>query len=57
MKHFSLALLAFAAALAITPAALADSFSYSINGSNFSANLVFQTTSVDLHPGPTTGIC
>ena len=42
MKKLFLALLAVAAALAITPVALADSFSYSINGSNFTANLTFQ---------------
>lgn len=39
MKKISLALLALAAALAITPAAMADSFEYTINGSNFSAAL------------------
>ena len=56
MKKFSLVLLALAAALAITPAALADSFVYTISGSNFSANLVFQATSDGLQPGPTIGV-
>jgi hypothetical protein len=52
MKKFSLAALALAATIAVTPAALADSFSYTISGSNFAANLVFQATSVPTAPGP-----
>jgi hypothetical protein len=53
MKKFSLALLALAAALAITPAALADSFSYTIHGSNFTADLIFFTGNTPApEPGP-----
>jgi hypothetical protein len=43
MKKFSIALLALAAALAITPAALADSWTYTISGSNFTADVTLQT--------------
>jgi hypothetical protein len=43
MKKISIALLALAAALAITPAAWADSYTYVINGANFSADLTFLT--------------
>ena len=43
MKKFSFAFFALAAALAITPAAVADSFSYAITGSNFTANVTFTT--------------
>ena len=54
MKKFLLALLAMAVALAITPAAMADSFSYTINGSNFTGNVTFTTgdTTVNNLPGP-----
>jgi hypothetical protein len=48
MTKFSLASLAVAAALAITPAAFADTFDYTINGSNFSANLYLTTSPVDM---------
>jgi len=52
MKKLTLALLALAANLAIAPCALADTFSYTISGSNFTANLLLQTTSVQSDPGP-----
>jgi PEP-CTERM motif len=52
MKNSSLALLALAVALVLTPAAMADTFDYTINGSNFSANLVFQTSAVQFDLGP-----
>jgi hypothetical protein len=45
MKKFSLALLALAAALAITPAAKADTWNYTINGSNFTSDLTLFTNS------------
>jgi PEP-CTERM motif len=44
MKKFSLALLALAAALAITPAAVADTWNYTIAGSNFTADLTLYTS-------------
>ena len=43
MKKFSLALFALAVALAISPAAMADTFTYSITGTNFTADLIFLT--------------
>jgi hypothetical protein len=54
MRKFLLASLAIAAALVITPAVKADSFSYSINGSNFTGNVTFTTgdTAVSSLPGP-----
>jgi hypothetical protein len=53
MKKFSFTLLAMAAALAITPAAVADSFSYTITGSNFTADVTFTTGNTALSvPGP-----
>jgi len=54
MKIISLASLAMAGALAITPAAMADSFSYAISGSNFTGNVTFTTgdTTVNNLPGP-----
>jgi hypothetical protein len=39
MKKFAIALPVLATALAMTPAALADSYTYTISGSNFSATL------------------
>jgi hypothetical protein len=60
MKRLSLALLVLATAIAISPAALADSFTYSINGSNFTADLTFYTgvtgaaNGVTLPPGSET---
>jgi len=53
MKKFSFAFFALAASLAITPAALADSFNYTITGTNFTANVTFTTgnTAVSV-PGP-----
>ncbi len=44
MKNFYLALLAMAAALAITPAALADSFDYSFSGTGVSGSGVLTGT-------------
>jgi hypothetical protein len=44
MKSFSIALLALAAALAITPVAQADTWSYTIGGANFTADFVLTTT-------------
>ena len=44
MKRFSLALLALAVALAITPAALADTYTLNINSSSFSADLTLIAT-------------
>ena len=52
MKRFSLAFLALAAALAMAPAALADSWIYTISGSNFTATLELTGTDVGLDPGP-----
>lgn len=52
MKKFSFALLALAAALAITPAALADSWTFTIAGSNFTSTLNLTGTDVGLVPGP-----
>jgi hypothetical protein len=45
MKKFLLASLALAAALAITPTALADAWTYTITGSNFTADLTLITSS------------
>jgi len=45
MKRFSVALLALATALAIAPAALADTFSYTFQGSNLDAHLTFTAVS------------
>jgi hypothetical protein len=45
MKKYPLALLALAAALALTPAVMADTWDYTIDGSNFSANLILYTSS------------
>jgi hypothetical protein len=55
MKKFIMAVCALAAALAITPAAVADSFSYYITGTNFSADVTFTTgnTAISGEPGPT----
>jgi hypothetical protein len=54
MNRLSVALLAVAATLSITPAAMADSFSYAISGSNFTSNVTFTTgdTAVNNLPGP-----
>ncbi|MGB8845690.1 MAG: hypothetical protein WCC73_08410, partial [Terracidiphilus sp.] len=52
MKKFSLASFALVAALAITPAAQADSWIYTITGSNFTATLDLTGTNVGLVPGP-----
>jgi hypothetical protein len=52
MKKFSLAFLALAVALAMTPAAVADSWIYTISGSNFTATLDLTGTDVGLVPGP-----
>jgi hypothetical protein len=46
MKKYSLALLAAAAAIAIAPAAFADTFDLKINSSTFNANLVLTGDSV-----------
>lgn len=48
MNKISIALLALAAALAITPSAQADSFTYTITGSDFSATLYLTATPVAL---------
>jgi hypothetical protein len=45
MKKYSLALLALAAAPALTPAAMADTWDYTISGSNFTANLTLFASS------------
>src|ERR1700679_4267101 len=54
MKKFFFAGCALAAALAITPSAVADTFSYTISGSNFSADVTFTTgnTAISGEPGP-----
>ena len=54
MRIISLALLAMATAMAIAPAAMADSFSYAISGSNFTGNVTFTTedTAISNLPGP-----
>ncbi|MGD0736117.1 MAG: PEP-CTERM sorting domain-containing protein [Terracidiphilus sp.] len=44
MKKFSLALLALAAALAIAPSAMADTWQYTIAGANFSSDLILTTS-------------
>ncbi|MGA2049865.1 MAG: PEP-CTERM sorting domain-containing protein [Terracidiphilus sp.] len=51
MKKFTIALFAVAAALAITPAAMADEFTFDISGSGFTADLVLSTTAVAGSPG------
>jgi hypothetical protein len=57
MKKLSLALLALAMALMIAPAARADSFNYTINGANFSADLTFTTgTGTVSVPGPNSAV-
>ena len=45
MKKFSFALVALAVALAITPSAMADTWQYTIDGSDFTSNLTFFTSS------------
>lgn len=45
MRNLSLAFVAMAAVLAITPAALADTWDYTISGSNFTADLTLFTAS------------
>ena len=45
MKKYSTALLALAATLALAPAAMADTWDYTISGSNFTANLILYTSS------------
>jgi hypothetical protein len=50
MKKLSLGLLALAMVLAIAPAALADSFTYAIAGSNFSADLTFTANQIAGQP-------
>ena len=45
MKKYSLALLALAALIATNPAARADTWDYTISGSNFTANLTLFTSS------------
>jgi hypothetical protein len=51
MKKFIFALFAVAAALAITPAAMADEFAFDISGSGFTADLILSTTAVAGSPG------
>jgi hypothetical protein len=53
MKKISLALFALAAALAITPAVMADSFEYTINGTNFNAALNLVTGPANIANGAT----
>jgi hypothetical protein len=50
MKKLSFVVLALVTALAITPAALADSFNYTISGPNFSADLTFTATQIAGQP-------
>jgi hypothetical protein len=52
MKKFLLAFVALAAALAITPAAVADSWQYTISGSNFTSTLYLTGTDELSVPGP-----
>jgi len=52
MKKFLLAFIALAAALAITPAAVADTWQYTIDGSNFTSTLYLTGTDVGQVPGP-----
>ena len=54
MRKYLLASLAIAAALAITPVVMADSFSFAISGSNATGNVTFTTgdTAVNNLPGP-----
>jgi hypothetical protein len=47
MKHFSLAILALAVGLFVAPTARADSFDFTISGSNFTADLNFAATPND----------
>jgi PEP-CTERM motif len=56
MKKFSIAMLALAAALAISPVAKADSFVYTIVGSNFSATLYLQATANTANGVATPGV-
>jgi hypothetical protein len=51
MRKYSLTLLSLAVTLVSVPAALADTFVYSINGQNFSADLTFTATLITGHPG------
>jgi hypothetical protein len=51
MKHFSLLVLALTAVLSTTPAARADRFSYSFDGSGFDASLTFTASLVKNDPG------
>jgi hypothetical protein len=51
MKHFSLLVLALTAVLSTTPAARADRFSYSFDGSGFDASLTFTASQVKNDPG------
>jgi hypothetical protein len=50
MKKLSIVLLAFALTLAIAPAAYADSFMYTIDGMNFSAELTFTASQIAGQP-------
>jgi len=54
MKKLLLVLLATAGVLAIAPSAIADSFGYAISGTNFNADVTFNTgnTTVNNLPGP-----
>ena len=45
MKRLTLGFLALATALAITPSAMADTWQYTIDGSNFSSDLILTTNS------------
>ena len=51
MRKFWLVLLALTTAFATTPAALGDSFYYTINGQNFSADLTFTATPIAGYSG------
>jgi hypothetical protein len=50
MKKLALTLIALAAALAIAQVALADSFTYTISGQNFSADLTFTANQIPSQP-------
>jgi hypothetical protein len=50
MKKLSFAILASAIALMIAPAAQADTFNYTITGTNFSANLTFNANQIAGQP-------
>ena len=56
MKKLGLALLVLAMALAIAPAALADSFDYKIAGANFTAALTFVAGNAVSVPGPNSAV-